>query len=112
MADYPEKTCSIDKLVTHKKLVRAALAGDKTQQRRAGVYGYPGEIFQLDGHDFRVTDVRHERLGDMTEEHAHREGFEDLAAYMDLILRMHRGMEWDGDLLAWVHTFERVPSGG
>ena len=108
MADYPEKTCTIDVLVTHKKFVRAALAGEKTQQRRAGVYAYPGETFQLDGHDFRATDLVHQRLGDMTEEDAHREGFENLARYKDLILRMHKGMEWDADMLAWVHTFERV----
>jgi len=48
MNDYPEKTCEIDRLVTHPKLVAKALRGEKTQQRRAGVYGYPGETFELE----------------------------------------------------------------
>jgi len=40
---YPEKTCSIDRLVTHPKLVAAALSGTKTQQRRAAcIRGWNG----------------------------------------------------------------------
>ena len=48
MEAYPKKTCSIDRLVTHPKLVAAAKAGMKTQQRRDGVYGLPGETFDLE----------------------------------------------------------------
>ena len=29
--EYPEKTCTIDRLVTHEKLVAATLAGTKTE---------------------------------------------------------------------------------
>ena len=35
--DYPEKTCSIDRLVRHKRLLAAALRGDKTEPRRNGI---------------------------------------------------------------------------
>jgi len=49
VTDLPEKTCSIDRLVTHEKLVAATLDGRKTQQRRNGVYGYPGVCFELEG---------------------------------------------------------------
>ncbi len=45
MTTYPERTCSIERLVTHPKLVAAAKAGTKTQQRRDGIYGFPGEVF-------------------------------------------------------------------
>ena len=45
METYPEKTCSIDRLVTHPKLVAAAKAGMKTQQRRDGIYGLPRRNF-------------------------------------------------------------------
>jgi len=65
--DYPEKTCSIDRLVTHPKLVAAAISGAKTQQRRAGVYGYPGETFELNGVTFIIEELRQEGLGVMTE---------------------------------------------
>jgi len=47
MTDYPEKTCDIDRLVRHPKLVAAAIAGQKTQQRRDGIYGWPDETFEL-----------------------------------------------------------------
>ncbi|MGZ8225784.1 MAG: ASCH domain-containing protein [Methylococcaceae bacterium] len=105
MTDYPQKTCSIDRLVTHAKLVAATLAGSKTQQRRDGVYGWPGETFVLEGVTFVVTDLKRERLGDMTDAEAQAEGYPNLEIYKDIILRMHAGMTWNRDSLVWVHTF-------
>ena len=109
MPDYPEKTCSIDRLVTHGKLVEAAIAGKKTQQRRAGVYAYPGETFELQGTKFVVQDLRQETLGDMSDEEAKKEGYPNMQFYKDLILRMHKGMEWDPSEKVWVHEFEIAP---
>jgi hypothetical protein len=106
--DYPEKTCAIDRLVRHKRLVAAALEGRKTEQRRDGVYGYPGETFELDGQSFEMTGLTHDRLGDMGEAEASAEGYDSLDDYRDLILRMHRGMEWDLEHLVWVHRFRRI----
>lgn len=108
MTDYPEKTCSIDRLVTHAKLVEAAIAGTKTQQRRAGVYAYPGETFELEGIEFVVKDLRQETLSQMSDVEAQKEGYPNMAFYRDLILRMHKGMEWDPNEQVWVHEFERV----
>ena len=105
---YPEKTCEIDRLVTHAKLVQACLEGRKTQQRRNGVYGYPGEEFRLEGVRFRITDLRRETLDEMGDEGARAEGYPSLEMYKDLILRMHKGMTWDGSAPVWVHEFERV----
>ena len=105
MEAYPEKTCSIDRLVTHPKLVAATKAGMKTQQRRNGVYGYPGETFDLEGMVFVVTGLTRERLGDMTDEHAKAEGYPNLEMYKDIILKMHAGMTWNADSPVWVHTF-------
>ena len=105
MEAYPERTCSIDRLVTHPKLVAAAKAGLKTQQRRDGVYGFPGETFDLEGMTFLVTSLTRQRLGDMTDEHAQAEGYPDLEMYKDIILKMHVGMTWNADSLVWVHTF-------
>ncbi len=109
MTDYPEKTCSVDRLVRNAKLVKAALAGRKTEQRRDGVYAYPGETFELDGRQFEIVSLTHERLGDMEEEHALAEGFESLEQYRSLILRMHKGMDWDPDHRVWVHRFRASP---
>jgi len=107
MSDYPEKTCNIDALVTHAKLVAAACAGRKTQQRRNGVYAYPGETFELEGTRFVLKDLRRETLGQMTEQDAQAEGYPGLEAYKQLILRMHKGMQWDLSAQVWVHEFER-----
>lgn len=108
MAELPEKTCTIDRLVRNKKLVRAALEGRKTEQRRDGVYGYPGESFELEGVCFEIVSLTHDRLGDMGEPGARAEGFESLESYRDLILRMHKGMGWDEEHRVWVHRFRRV----
>jgi hypothetical protein len=108
LPSYPEKTCSIERLVRQKKLVDATLAGTKTEQRRDGVYGYPGESFTLESCVFEIVSLTHDRLGDMTDEEARAEGFPDLETYRALIIRMYRGMEWEPDHLVWVHRFREV----
>jgi len=107
MLEYPEKTCSIERLVRHPKLVAAALSGAKTQQRRDGLYAYPDETFVLEGVTFVVTGVDRQRIGDMTEDDARAEGYPDLATYKDIILKMHATMQWNDDGLVWVHRFKR-----
>ncbi len=107
MNDFPEKTCAIDRLVRHPKLVMAALKGEKTQQRRDGVYAYPGETFELDEISFVVTALKRQRLGEMSDVDARAEGYPSLAMYKSLILRMHKGMDWNEDAQVWVHCFER-----
>jgi hypothetical protein len=111
MNDYPEKTCSIDRLVRHPKLVAAALAGDKTEQRRDGLYAYPGETFLLEEVVFELTSVVRQRIGDMNEADAKAEGYPSLAVYKDLILKMHSGMQWNEDGLVWVHSFRHQQQG-
>ncbi len=81
MNEYPAKTCDIDRLVRHPKLVAAALSGQKTQQRRDGLYAYPGETFVLEGVEFLVTGVDRQRIGDMTDADAQAEGYPNLAMY-------------------------------
>lgn len=104
----PERTCDIDRLVRHPKLVAAALAGNKTQQRRDGVYAYPNETFSLEGVPFIVTSLERQRIGDMTDADAQAEGYPNLEVYKAIILQMHANMTWDDDGLVWVHTFKRV----
>jgi len=107
MNNFPEKTCDISRLVRHPKLVAAALAGDKTEQRRDGVYAYPNEEFELEGVTFVVTDLKRQTLGEMHDADAQAEGYPSMAMYKSLILKMHKGMEWDGESQVWVHCFER-----
>ncbi len=105
--DYPEKTCAIDRLVRHPKLVAAALAGTKTEQRRDGLYAYPNETFELDGIPFIITAVKRQRIGDMTDLDAQNEGYPNLECYKQVILQMHANMTWNEDGLVWLHTFRR-----
>lgn len=105
---YPEKTCEIDRLVTHPKLVEMALADKKTEQRRDGVYAYPGETFELEGVKFTVVSLERETLGDMTDASAQAEGYPSMEAYQSLILRMHAGMEWNNNSPVWVHRFQKT----
>lgn len=104
---YPEKTCDIDRLIRHPKSVAAAITGTKTQQRRDGLYAYPNETFELEGIPFIVTAVERQRLGDMTDEDAQKEGYPSLAVYKQIILQMHANMAWDEEGLVWLHTFKR-----
>lgn len=108
MSEYPEKTCAIERLVRQPKLVAAVLAGRKSQQRRDGVYGYPGETFELDGVAFCISALFRQRLGAMSEADARAEGYADLESYQALITKMHPGMPWDQDHLVWVHEFEKL----
>jgi len=107
MSGYPEKTCSIARLVRRSSLVEAAIRGEKTQQRRDGVYAWPGESFDLRDSVFVVTDLYRQRLGDMTDAEARAEGYESLNAYRDSILHLHKGMQWNSDAMVWVHLFRR-----
>ena len=107
MHEYPEKTCEIDRLVRHPKLVAAALSGQKTQQRRDGLYAYPNETFVLDGVEFVVTAVERRRIGEMTDADAQAEGYPNLDVYKNMILSMHTNMTWNDDGLVWVHHFKR-----
>lgn len=104
---YPDKTCEIDRLIRHPKLIAAAIAGIKTQQRRDGLYAYPNETFELEGIPFIITSVERQRLGDMTEDDAKAEGYPGLEVYKQIILQMHANMTWNDEGLAWVHSFKR-----
>ncbi|WJY27901.1 MULTISPECIES: ASCH domain-containing protein [Sporosarcina] len=106
--EYPEKTCSVERLVTVPEDVRKVLEGKKTATRRNGVYAYPGEIMTLEGREFEVKNLYEQSLGEVTEEHARQEGFDSLDAYKQSILGMHEGMKWIPAMKVWVHEFAAV----
>lgn len=101
----PPKTCSIDRLVTKPDDVEKVIAGKKTATRRNGRYADIGEIMELKKHRFVVERVYRQKLGDVTDEDARREGFENLEAYKQSILSLHPGMEWLPHMKVWVHEF-------
>lgn len=104
----PPKTCTIERLVTLKDDVSKVISGKKTATRRNGRYADINEIMELDGHNFIVEKVYTQKLGDMTDEDASREGYSDLEAYTDSILSIHPGMKWAPKLSVWVHEYKQV----
>lgn len=104
----PEKTCTIEQMVTKAEDVQNVLNGTKTTQRRNGLYAYPGEIWEVEGRKFEVYNVYAQTLGEMTDENAKTEGYQDMETYKNYILSMHPGMPWVPQMKMWVHEFREV----
>ena len=104
----PPKTCSIERLVTLEADVKKVLSGEKTATRRNGRYADPGEIMTLEGREFVVERVYSQSLGELTDEDARREGFENVEEYKQSILAYHPGMPWLPQMRVWVHEFAPV----
>lgn len=104
----PPKTCSVERLVTLEEDVKKVLSGEKTATRRNGRYADPGEIMTLEGRDFVVDRVYSQSLGELTDDDARREGFENVEAYKQSILSIHPGMPWLPQMRVWVHEFSPV----
>jgi hypothetical protein len=108
MNEFPEKTCSVERLVTVPQDVEKVLSGQKTATRRNGVYAYPGEVMVLDGKEFKVDALYSQTLGEMTDEHAQQEGYSTMEEYKQTILAMHAKMPWLPSMSVWVHEFSPV----
>jgi len=106
--ELPEKTCSIERLVTLPEDVEKVIAGKKTATRRNGRYADVGEIMDLNGHKFVVEKVYSQSLGELTDEDAKREGYASLEEYKNSILSLHPGMPWVPKMRVWVHEFRPV----
>lgn len=106
--NLPEKSCSIERLVTIKEDVKKVLDGKKTATRRNGVYAYPGEIMMLEGQEVKIDALYQQTLGELTDEDAVREGFETVEDYKQSILSLHPNMPWLPQMRVWVHEFSLV----
>lgn len=106
--NLPEKTCSIERLVTVEKDVEKVLEGKKTATRRNGVYAYPGEVMVLENQAFKIEALYSQTLGEMTDEDAKQEGYASLEAYKEAILALHPNMPWVPKMSVWVHAFSPV----
>jgi hypothetical protein len=104
----PPKTCTIDRLITIQEDIEKVLAGQKTATRRNGRYADVGEMMELQGRKFVVTNVYRQTLGELTDEHARQEGYPDVEAYKQSILAIHPGMPWLPHMRVWVHEFQPV----
>jgi hypothetical protein len=108
MADHlPEKTCSVERMITNKQDVEKVLNGEKTVTRRNGRYADIGECIELEGRTFQVTDVYKQTLVNMTDEDAQTEGYENLKEYKEHLNKVHPFPgELPLSLEVWVHEFQ------
>ncbi len=104
----PPKSCTIDKLVTKENDIKKVISGTKTATRRNRRYADVGEILTLDGHEFVINNVYSQSLGEVTEENAIQEGYENLEQYKESILSLHPGMKWVPKMKVWVHEFQPI----
>lgn len=98
----------IEKLVTVEEDIKKVLNGKKTATRRNGRYADAGDIMTLRGTQFKVDRVYRQTLGEVTEEHAKQEGYENLEAYREAILGFHPGMKWLPEMKVWVHEYSML----
>ncbi len=112
MKEFPEKTCSIERLVTIPEDVEKVLNGQKTATRRNGVYAYPGEIMLLDGKEFVIDALYRQTLGELTDEHAQQEGYANVEAYKEAMMSLqahaNAKMPWLPTMKVWVHEYSPV----
>lgn len=104
----PPKSCSIDRLVTMDQDIKKVIDGKKVATRRSGVYAHIGEVMKLGDHQFVIEHIYPQRLGDMTNQDAQQEGYENLEDYKNFILSIHPGMKWSPKMKVWVHQYKPV----
>lgn len=107
-AALPPKTCTIERLVTVQGDVDKVIGGQKTATRRNGRYADIGEIMTLQDRKFVVDRVYAQTLGELTDEHARQEGYDNVEDYKQAILSFHPGMPWLPHMKVWVHEFSPV----
>lgn len=96
------------------KHIELILSGRKTQTRRTGKCRWRvGSIHQAKTNFkkgskpfafLRIVSVRQERLGDITEEDAKKEGYPSVEAYKEVFKEIYG--RWDDDMMIWVIDFE------
>ncbi len=104
----PPKTCSIERLVTREDDVDRIIRGEKTAVRRNGRYADPDEQMIVKGRTFVIETVYVQKLGDMTDHDAQREGFSDLQGYQAYLQTVHPGMPFVAKMPVWVHEFRAI----
>lgn len=97
--------------------VEMILAGRKTQTRRAwkrpmakvgGVYKVRTKLMTPEYHcKIEVTAIRKERLGDITEEDARKEGYASISEYYDVWERINGRGSWNPNQEVYVIDFRR-----
>ena len=95
-----------------KELLGLVVSGRKTQTRRlhkrllkeGRVYALKRGWFESTGDYLKITRVAHQRLGDITEEEAVKEGFSSIDEFRSAWIRINGS--WDPEMEVIVYDFE------
>jgi len=96
-----------DTVLPSGRMRQGAVDGEVTQVHRGRAYADVGDTFTIDGVAFEVVDTEDRTLGDLTDEDARAEGYQDLEQYREVLDRAHEDFEWDDDSEIVCHRFER-----
>ncbi len=120
MTDFATNVSAVKRAIMFKpELSLKVRQGDKTQTRRMGKRGYKvGELMYIRS-DYkklrvdcaaiiRVTGVRHERVGEISEADAIKEGFANAEEFSAKFAEIHRGTTFHTESMWWVIDFELV----
>src|SRR5699024_4146786 len=88
-------------MITREDMIEKVTSGDKTAIRRQQRFADVGDTFELEGSMFKITDVYQQQLGDVTNQDAQNEGFDNLDAYKESITSIHEGAVWVPNLTVW-----------
>lgn len=103
-----EELMNINQLITRADMIEKVKDGSKRAVRRSNRFAEIGDQFEVDGLVFEMIKIYQQQLGDVTEEDAHKEGFDSLEAYKESITSIHEGAVWVPKLKVWVHEFTAV----
>lgn len=104
---WPEKY-DINKLISIQEDIDKIIQGQKTSVRRNDRYADPGDMVELGGHTFVVENVYPQKLGEVTEENARQEGYNNLDDYKKGITSIHHAAVWDPDMEVWAHELKSM----
>ena len=99
-------------MIFKKDLLEMVLSGRKTQTRRrhknplrkGSIYAVKRNWLETTGEYIRITKVYPQKLSDVSEEEARKEGFSGLDKFRDAWIRINGS--WDPDMVVTVYEFE------
>src|SRR5699024_7655461 len=93
-------------MITGEEILEQETAGEKIPIRPQKRFADVGDTLELEGSMFKITDVYQQQLGNVTNQDAQNEGFDNLEAYKESITSIHEGAVWVPKLTVWAHEFK------
>src|SRR5699024_7003998 len=103
-----DKKMDIRLMITREDMIEKVTTGEKTAIQRQQRFADVGDTFELEGSMYKITDVYQQQLGDVNNQDAQNEGFDNLEAYKESITYIHEGAVWVPKLTVCAHKFNAI----